>query len=167
MGFFSLGGLRGSPDLALGYAMNGFLGDEISQLAELDLQYHRRKLPAGYCTVGVSCLLLCLALTFLILNCSTTIPEARMLLGAELVIDVLGALTCMLGTGLYIHSIQSANATEVCKWREATYRSAGYTSVTCDILGTKGAACMFAILLMMVYFSGMICVGLSLRKQSS
>ncbi|XP_072461621.1 MARVEL domain-containing protein 3-like [Notamacropus eugenii] len=163
-GFFSLGGLRGSPYFALDHAMNGFLGDEISQLAELDLQYNRMKLPAEYCMVGVSCLLLCLALALLILGCSTSVPEARMLLGVELVTDVLGVLTCMLGIGLYLYSIQSANATEVCKRREAIYRSIGSSSVTCDILGTEVAACMFTVLLIMVYFSEMICVGLSLRK---
>ncbi|XP_068956342.1 MARVEL domain-containing protein 3-like isoform X2 [Petaurus breviceps papuanus] len=161
-GFFSLGGLRGYPYFAL-----GFLGDELSQLTELDLQYHRMKLPAGYYLVGVSCLLLCLALAFLILGCSTSVPEARMLLGVELVTDVLGVLACMLAIGLYVHSIQSANASEVCEQREVIYRSAGYTSVTCVILGTEVAACTFAGLLTMVYFSGMICVGLSLRKESS
>ncbi|XP_074057399.1 MARVEL domain-containing protein 3-like [Macrotis lagotis] len=165
--FFGLGGWRGSPYFAQSYAMNGFLGDEISQLAELDLQYNRMKLPAGYCLVGISCLLLCLALTFLLLSCSTSVPEARMLLGAELVTDILGALTCMLSIGLYIHSIRSANATEGCKQREVIYRSSGYTFVTCDILGTEVAACIFAVLLTIVYFLGMICVGLSLRKQSS
>uniref|UniRef100_A0A5F8GA12 MARVEL domain-containing protein 3-like n=1 Tax=Monodelphis domestica TaxID=13616 RepID=A0A5F8GA12_MONDO len=166
-GFFGLGGMRGSPFFVLGYAMNGFPGHGISQLAELDLQYARMKLPSGYCMVGVSCLLLCLALAFLILGCSTSVPEARMLLGVELVTDVLGVLACMLATGLYIHAIQSANASEGCKRREAIYRSAGYTSMSCDILGTEVAACMFALLLMMVYFSGMVYVGLLLRKQPS
>ncbi|XP_069816325.1 MARVEL domain-containing protein 3-like isoform X1 [Dendropsophus ebraccatus] len=164
-GFSSLGGFGSTYYYSMGYSMSGFQGDEVDQVALLDVQYSQMKLPTIYAAVAVSLLLLTLTLSCLLANCMSGIDKKRKLLLIEEVFNVLSAVTCIICTALFIHFIKQINGTEVCKQREALYNRRGYNSVTCDIMGTEMAVCVFAVILAVLYISSAVFVGLILREK--
>ncbi|XP_075684284.1 MARVEL domain-containing protein 3-like [Rhinoderma darwinii] len=163
-GFSSLGGFGSSYYYSMGYSMSGFLGDEVDQVAQLDVQYNRMKLPTIYAAVAISLLLLTLTLSFLAASCMSGTAQNRKLLLVEEVSNVLFAVTYIICIALYIYFIKWINATEVCKQRESLYNRRGYNSVTCDIMGTEMAVCVFAVILSVLYITSAVFVGLMLRE---
>ncbi|KAM5157846.1 MARVEL domain-containing protein 3-like isoform 1-T1 [Mantella aurantiaca] len=166
-GFSSIGGFGSTTYYSMGYAMSGFLGDEVDQVAQLDVQYSRMKLPTVYAAVAITLLLLALTLSFLSARCLSGATINRMLLLAEEVFNVISAVICIICVALYIHFIKQINASELCKQREALYNRRGYSSVTCDIMGTEMAACVFAVILIVAYVASAVVVGLLLRDTKS
>ncbi|XP_073534763.1 MARVEL domain-containing protein 3-like isoform X1 [Phyllobates terribilis] len=163
-GFSSLGGFGSTTYYSMGYSMSGFLGDEVDQVTQLDVQYNRMKLPTIYAAVAISLLLLTLTLSCLAASCVSGTGQNRKLVLIEEVFNVLSAVTYIICVALYIHFIKQINATEVCKQREALYHRRGYTSVTCDIMGTEMAVCVFAVILVVLYIASAVFVGLLLRE---
>ncbi|XP_044150467.1 MARVEL domain-containing protein 3-like isoform X1 [Bufo gargarizans] len=162
-GFSSLGAFSSAYYYSMGYSMSGFQGDEVDQVAQLDLQYHRMKLPTIYVAVAISLLLLTLTLSCMAASCMSGAAQNRKLLLAEGVFNVLSAVTYIIFIALYMHFIKQSNATEVCKRRESLYNRHGYNSVTCDIMGTEMAVCVFAVVLVVLYISSAVVVGFMLR----
>ncbi|KAM4026601.1 MARVEL domain-containing protein 3-like isoform 1-T2 [Anomaloglossus baeobatrachus] len=162
-GFSSLGGFGSATYYSMGYSMSGFLGDEVDQVTQLDVQYNRMKLPTIYAAAAISLLLLTLTLSCLAASCMSGTDQNRKLLLIEEVFNVFSALTYIICVALYIHFIKQINATEVCKQRESLYNRRGYNSVTCDIMGTEMAVCVFAVILVGLYISSAVVVGLLLR----
>ncbi|XP_073406218.1 MARVEL domain-containing protein 3-like [Dendrobates tinctorius] len=166
-GFSSLGGFGSATYYSMGYSMSGFLGDEVNQVTQLDVQYSRMKLPTIYAAAAISLLLLTLTLSCLVASCMSGTTHNKKLLLMEEVISVLSAVTYIICVALYIHFIKQINATEVCKQRQALYHRRGYTSVTCDIMGTEMAVCVFAVILVGLYIASAVLVGLILRKMKT
>lgn len=163
-GFSSLGGFGSAYYYTMGYSMSGFVGDEVNQVAQLDVQYSRMKLPTIYAAVAISLLLLTLTLSFLAASCMSVTAQNRKLLLVEDVFNVVSAVTYIICTALYIHFIKQINGTEVCKQRQSLYNRHGYNSVTCDIMGTEVAVCVFAVILVVLYISSAVVVGFMLRE---
>ncbi|KAG8571905.1 hypothetical protein GDO81_011825 [Engystomops pustulosus] len=161
-GFSSLGGF-GSSYYSMGYSMSGFVGEEVDQVTQLDVEYNRMKLPTIYAAVAISLLLLTLTLSCLATSCMSVTALNRKLLLIEEVFNVMSAITYIICTALYIHFIKNINSTEVCKRRESLYNRRGYNSVTCDIMGTEMAVCVFAVLLVVLYIASAVIVVLMLN----
>ncbi|XP_072267909.1 MARVEL domain-containing protein 3-like isoform X1 [Pyxicephalus adspersus] len=166
-GFSSIGGFGSAYYYSMGYAMSGFLGEEVDQVAQLDVQYNSMKLPTVYAAVAITLLLLALTLSFLSASCMSGVSHNRSLLLAEEIFNVISAVICTVCVALYIHFIKQINATELCKQREALYTRRGYNSVTCDIMGTEMATSVFAVILIVMYVASAVVVGLLLRKKKS
>ncbi|XP_068092864.1 MARVEL domain-containing protein 3-like isoform X1 [Hyperolius riggenbachi] len=162
-GFSSIGGFGSAYYYTMGYSMSGFVGNEVDQVAQLDVEYSRMKLPTVYAAVAITLLLLALTLSFMSASCMSAIAKNRKVLLAELVFNVVAAVIYIVCVALYIHFIKRINATDVCKQREALYNRRGYNSVTCDIQGTEMAACVFAIILIALYVASAVIMGLLLR----
>ncbi|KAM4687790.1 MARVEL domain-containing protein 3-like [Discoglossus pictus] len=165
-GFNSIGGFGSSYYYNMGYTMNGFQGDEVNQITQLDVQYNKMKLPTVYCAVAIGLLLLTLTLSFLAASLMSRKEHSRKVLLAEVVLNIVCAFTYIICIALYIHFIKQVNGTEVCKQREALYSRRGYNSVNCDILGTEVAVCIFAVILVLLYTASAVIVGLMLKNNT-
>ncbi|KAM3929279.1 MARVEL domain-containing protein 3-like [Leptodactylus fuscus] len=163
-GFSSLGGFGSTYYYGMGYSMSGFVGDEVNQVTQLDVQYSRMKLPTIYVAVAISLLFLSVTLSFVAASCMYGKTQNKNLLLAEVVCNVLSAATYIICVVLYVHFIKQINGTEVCKQRESLYNRHGYNSVTCDIMGTELAVCVFAAILVVLYISSAVIIGLMLRE---
>uniref|UniRef100_A0A4W3K8D5 MARVEL domain-containing protein n=1 Tax=Callorhinchus milii TaxID=7868 RepID=A0A4W3K8D5_CALMI len=163
-GFQSIGGFGSTYHYIMGYANSGFLGKEVQEIGELDVQYNYKKSATVYCAVGISVILFAFALAFLIVGCVMgSNKNANVLLG-ECVVNVLSGLAYLIGVALYLHYIKKTNATDMCKRRESLYNRHGYTSVKCDILGTEVAVSIFAVMLIVVYIAGVVFGVLAYRE---
>ncbi|XP_069469782.1 MARVEL domain-containing protein 3-like isoform X3 [Ambystoma mexicanum] len=165
-GFTGVGGLGSTYYYNTGYAMSGFQGDEIAQLTELDAEFGNTKRPTVYCAVVLSFLFSVLTFILLAFSCMSKF-QLRKLLIAEAVLAVLFAGLYIIGIALYVHFIQLINATDVCTRREALYRRRGYNSVSCSLMGTEVAVCVFSVLAMAAYIASAITSGLALKEMSS
>ncbi|XP_053322370.1 MARVEL domain-containing protein 3-like isoform X3 [Spea bombifrons] len=166
-GFSSIGGFANSYYYSMGYAMSGFQGDEVSQITQLDMEYSRMKMPTVYFAVGISLLLLSMTLSFLVANCMASVRRNKKVLLAEEVLNVMSALIYIICIGLYIHFIKQINGSELCKKRESLYNRHGYNSVSCEILGTEVAVCVFAAMLVVSYTASAVVVGLMFKNDAA
>ncbi|XP_040209537.1 MARVEL domain-containing protein 3-like isoform X2 [Rana temporaria] len=166
-GFSSIGGFGSAYYYSMGYTMSGFVGDEVNQVAQLDVQYSRMKLPTIYAAVAISLLMLTLTLSFLSASCVSNVAHNRKLLLSEVVFNVISALIYIVCVALYIHFIEQINATELCKQRASLYHRRGFNSVTCDIMGTEMAASVFAVIIIALYVASAVVAGLLLRIKKS
>ncbi|XP_078400532.1 MARVEL domain-containing protein 3-like isoform X1 [Cetorhinus maximus] len=172
-GAISYSGTGGYTDLSslgslyyytFGSAYSGFQGAEAEKVKELDVAFYQLKLPTVIGIMAYGGALMSFACLMLVLGLARLPWRFPFLLIIECALDIAIGLAYIPAVYFYFqHLIKSYNS-EVCKEREAMYKSKGYDGFNCSLHGADIVGGLCACLAIIVYLLNAVAAILAFRK---
>ncbi|XP_059848982.1 MARVEL domain-containing protein 3-like [Hypanus sabinus] len=172
-GAISYSGTGGYTDLSslgslyyytFGSAYSGFQGAEAEKVKELDVAFYQLKLPTVVATMAYSGALMSLACLLLVLGLARIPWKFPFLMIIECVLDIAIAFGYIPAVYFYFQHLNESYNSQVCKEREAKYKSKGYEGFNCSLHGADIVGGLCGCLAIIVYLLNAVAAILGFRK---